>query len=766
MTARNVSGPEDPGTADNQDNTVMTALGILHEPGSVIELRVLNTGRTGTVSGYFEDHRTLAVSAAKWSGKAPAVYTTLNPVNPALLARASNRAAPYAKQTTSDRDIQRRRWLPLDFDPVRPSGIGSTDEQHEAAIERARDVRRWLKETGWPEPVAADSGNGAHLLFHIDLPNDDAARDLVKAAIEVVAEKFSDNVVEVDRTVYNAARIWKLYGTLACKGDDIPDRPHRPANLLYIPERIETVSRVQLKELAGAIAKPAPHHSPRRSGDRLDIEEFIRRHGLETKDPVQYEGGQKWVFPICPWNPDHTDNSAYLVEHASGAISAGCHHNGCASNDWRSMREKLEPGCYDRREQRPNEPPATGGTARQSGQAQMQALPAGSQTDALPHGSGEPEVKIQCAADITPEVILWLWYEWLAAGKLHILAGAPGTGKTTLALAMAAAMSTGGRWPDGTKAPMGDVLIWSGEDDPRDTLVPRLMACGADRSRVHIISGVVDDKGPRPFNPASDAILLQEAARKLSTPVRLLIVDPVVSAVAGDSHKNAEVRRALQPLVDFGQSHRAAILGISHFTKGSAGKDPVDRVTGSLAFGALARIVLGTAKLQNDDQRQATRVLARAKSNIGPDTGGFEYSLEQVAVPGVDGVTNTRVTWGSAVEGTARELLGQAEAVTDPEEHSDQDQAVDWLCDLLKDHPMAATDVRKLAELANFTWRTMQRARKRAGVTSKRQGYGKGAKYIWAIRNKSMDAMEPEQDEVAHMAHMDDSGGGIYREEF
>ena len=208
-------------------------LDLLLEPGQVSELRGLHT-KQGTVSGYFDDMGKLAQAAQSLSGKAPAVYMTLNPVNPELLARAANRVKPYARETTADRDIVRRRWLPVDFDAVRPAGISTTDAEHEAALSRAGQCRVWLRSQGWPEPIFADSGNGAHLLYRVDLPVDDD--HFVENSLKALAVQFDDDTVVVDVGNYNPARIWKVYGTLVCKGDSVPERPHRMACLLEAPE--------------------------------------------------------------------------------------------------------------------------------------------------------------------------------------------------------------------------------------------------------------------------------------------------------------------------------------------------------------------------------------------------------------------------------------------------------------------------------------------------------------------------------------------------
>src|SRR5215216_3676220 len=220
-----------------KSNEIRRAVEVLFEPGAVVEVRAFK-GRE-TMSGYYDDHVSLANEAGKVEDWGYSVYVTLNEVDPALLARASNRVRKvYKEPTTSDSDILRRRWLPLDFDPARPSGVSATDTEKKAARLRALEVREFLRGLGWPEPVVGDSGNGYHLLYRIELPNDRESLELVKGVLEALSFKFSDEAVDVDTTTCNAARIWKLYGTTARKGDDTGDRPHRRSRLLEVPEEV------------------------------------------------------------------------------------------------------------------------------------------------------------------------------------------------------------------------------------------------------------------------------------------------------------------------------------------------------------------------------------------------------------------------------------------------------------------------------------------------------------------------------------------------
>lgn len=327
--------------------------------------------------------------------------------------------------------------------------------------------------------------------------------------------------------------------------------------------------------------------------------------------------------------------------------------------------------------------------------------------------SNRRTVETVCAMDLKPEPISWYWNGWIAAGKMHILGGAPGTGKTTMCMHFAAVVSCGDHWPDGSVAPIGNVLIWSGEDDPQDTLIPRLIQSGADLSRIHFITGVLEGEIKTSFDPAFDMELLKRKIDEIGD-VSLLIIDPIVSAISGDSHKNSEVRRALQPLVDLAGSMNFGLIGITHLTKGTAGRDPIERITGSLAFGALARIVFVTAKSENN-----TRIFLRAKSNLGLDKNGFKYEIREKPLNDDPSIITSSVIWGDIIEGTARELLA---VMDNPKRSRAIDDAKTLLIDLLTDGTVPQKVIEEECKTANISWATARRAGKELGIVSKKDG--------------------------------------------
>jgi putative DNA primase/helicase len=335
-------------------NEIKRAVRVLFDPESVIELRVLKANSDGkpygTVSGYFDGkHREeLAEAAAYWSGRAPGVYFTLNPVRPDLLARASNRAKTWARETASDSQIVSRRWLLIDFDPSRPSGISATEAEKAFALARAQQSQAWLAEQGWPAPLLADSGNGAHLLYRVDLPNDPPATALVKAVLKALAERWGDSAVMVDQSVFNAARICKLYGTLSAKGDSTSDRPHRIARLVDIPASINPVPRALLEALGseGQRVSTAVSSDFQWPSAKFDIEAWLDKHGFQVTKTKAYaaggSSGKLYELSRCPWRPAETDGGACVIQWEDGTIIAKCHHSKCSERGWSDLQSLVE----------------------------------------------------------------------------------------------------------------------------------------------------------------------------------------------------------------------------------------------------------------------------------------------------------------------------------------------------------------------------------------------------------------------------------------
>ena len=335
------------------DSPFLAAAHVLFEPGQVVEVRVPKAGKLRTISGYFDDFEKMAMALAQLEvSRYAGVYWTLNSVNRALLSRAENKVKPFADVTTSDVDILHRRWLPVDLDPKRPAGISSNEAGHAAALQLAQHVSTALSELTWPDPVFADSGNGAHLLYRVDLPNDPSSDDLLKRVLLGLGQRFNANGVEVDRTTFNAARIFKTYGTTARKGDNTADRPHRLSQILTVPALLTAVSVEQLQRIAAPDASPAVSHaSPASSGLRrqFTIPDFLSRHNLAYRSPVAHEGGLKYVLEVCPFDSSHKAPDAAVFERADGQLAFKCFHNSCADRGWKEVRALFEaPRQYSR----------------------------------------------------------------------------------------------------------------------------------------------------------------------------------------------------------------------------------------------------------------------------------------------------------------------------------------------------------------------------------------------------------------------------------
>ena len=284
---------------------VIRALNLFVGKGGIAEIRIMNAfgvkGRND--SGYFDNFAQAAGALQQYamSPKNPGIYFVLNPFDAELMARASNRFQERANDTTQDVDIKSRRWFFIDCDPKRKTGISSTEAEWEAAKVKAEAVREWLaSELSFPMPVLCSSGNGFHLHYQIDLPADDESRDMVKNCLRALAAKFDDDAVTIDTKVFNAARICKLYGTMARKGDHTDHRPHRMSQILEAPEQLECVSVFSLLELSQMappekVRTPAPAAKKERKAGKTPADR-ARAYLSKVPGAIAGQSGHDWTY--------------------------------------------------------------------------------------------------------------------------------------------------------------------------------------------------------------------------------------------------------------------------------------------------------------------------------------------------------------------------------------------------------------------------------------------------------------------------------------
>jgi hypothetical protein len=350
----------------------------LFAPDQVVEVRALDVPNgnypPAAHTGFFMagDGAGLAKAALDAPAGATGVYATLNPLAPALHARRRDRLQRAGKgDASTDADVLARRWLLVDVDPRRPGKVSATDAEKAAAGDVALAAREDLHARGWPEPVVADSGNGYHLLYRVDLPADDGG--LVRRALAALARRFDTPAAAVDPAVFNPGRLGKVPGTLARKGDHTADRPHRRARLLAVPDHLEVVPRELIEVLAAeatpvaapaAVARPAGRSRGTgrggrgRTAGRLDVAAWLaaRGVGFRVKDGAAAGGRTVYVLARCPFDPAHADPDACVMQAPDGKMSAHCFHASCVHRTWQAFKAAIGPP--DAGHFHPAEPPA------------------------------------------------------------------------------------------------------------------------------------------------------------------------------------------------------------------------------------------------------------------------------------------------------------------------------------------------------------------------------------------------------------------------
>ena len=306
-----------------------------------------------SVSGYFSSADCLLRNMKKYANvDGMNFYIVMNKIDDACYSRKGRDCfVEYPKETTADANITERQWFLIDMDCERAKGVSSNQEEFDLAKKKALSVYRHLEAIGFEKPIVTISGNGYHLLYKICLANDEASTSLMKDCLLALDEWFSDDRVKIDTTVFNAARITKLYGTMAQKGQSTEERPHRLSRIIDIPKEIKVTDAAILLKLAEQKTKQEEPPKQQYYGQQseFNIDDFIRKHNIQITSESRTQGGRRMILDHCPFNPDHNEKDAALFVKDSGGYGFKCLHASCSQNGWKEFRKYYEPDAYEQR---------------------------------------------------------------------------------------------------------------------------------------------------------------------------------------------------------------------------------------------------------------------------------------------------------------------------------------------------------------------------------------------------------------------------------
>lgn len=350
-------------------------------------------------------------------------------------------------------------------------------------------------------------------------------------------------------------------------------------------------------------------------------------------------------------------------------------------------------------------------------------------------------IKVIRMSDITEKPIEWLWLRFIALGKLAVIAGNPGLGKSQLLAYIASIVSNGWIWLDYSSiSPKGSVIFLSAEDDPADTIKPRLMAAGADVDKCYIVESIgtkMNGKdGERTFDLTKDVERLGALIEELED-VKVIMVDPITAYCGStDSNNNADMRALLAPLAAMAAKYNVAVLLVTHLNK-SQGQDILARVIGSIGLVAAARAGFVVSKDQQDPNR---RYFLPIKNNIGNDTKGFAYAIESITLS--SGITTSRIVWQA---GTV-----EAQDILNPppkEKVLAATEAIEWLSTLLAAGHMTADDIYARAHSAGFSDYQLHQAKRILGIRSHKQRNTKNGPWMWSLPKSKESSEQSEEGE-------------------
>lgn len=329
--------------------------------GELVEIRQIGKY---TMSGYFKDYKVLVDAISQYPNET--FYFVMNTINDQCYAKEQHEQLMVCGKkmtTTSDNDITCRDWILIDADPKRTSNVSASDVEKEKAKSTIGRVHNYLRDMGFSTPVIADSGNGYHLLYKVIMDCEEEAQNsqTVKRFLQALDMMFSDEFVSIDTTVFNPSRITKLYGTIACKGANTADRPHRVSKILKVPDEVKPTSYELFEKVAKLLPEPEKPSFRNNHGEAFDLQGFIHKHGIRVHKAIQTQQGAKYLLEECPFDSNHKSPDSALFQYSNGALGFKCFHNSCSDKAWKDVRRLFEPQAYNKydEQQRTDKPQQT-----------------------------------------------------------------------------------------------------------------------------------------------------------------------------------------------------------------------------------------------------------------------------------------------------------------------------------------------------------------------------------------------------------------------
>ena len=587
------------------EETIRQAINTLKPNNELFEVRIIrkNGGRKQIISGYFTDADTLIQQFDTIDPRGANIYITINKVNKNCYDREQHDCFRQTDDNTHDHEIDSYEWLFIDLDPKRVTGVSSSDEELEQARILADKVFNYMAALGFSEPVRAMSGNGHHLLYKIDLPNTQDVKNLIERCLLTLSSIFDNENVKIDVVNHNQSRICKLYGTMAQKGSNTKNRPHRMSSITFVPKKIEVNSIELLRILANELPEAPKREKKQSSSSEFNLENWMDEHGLK---PLRKDSGNDCIiYPLanCPFDSSHTNGDSKIFQYSDGDIAFKCHHNSCRGKKWQDVREMLEPGAYEDDRSDIDE-----GWAKHKQAKQYLVVSKTDDVEAVKKHL--PKLSAISAFDLQCKQFGERYYavtDMIPQGET-VIAAPPKTGKSWLVLDMCMRIAKGEKFL-GFETKQSDTLYLALEDGD-----------SFEQERLNIITE--GQPAPKNFHfvftnvmPMNEGFLLQlDELLKQFPDVKVVVIDTLqfVKYRQGKSESAYECDyRTGRDLKEFAEKNDLAIIVVTHTTKMKHIEDDMANVSGTNGVTGAADAVLVLDKENRMDKEAKMLITGR-----------------------------------------------------------------------------------------------------------------------------------------------------------